>query len=915
MQDAHDLATTLFPTRRVGTAPRRWLGALGLLLTKVVTCVWWIASNSCPITFRGCCDCMRIYLYPCGSAFYSGSCYIFANLNRRRRYLYRFFYAPVLRSYLLDCVTHRYPRDAIDKARRVEFDLEVGVTNSLHTHPFAQAARVAALNTIENYAKALGVGVYSVSTSKREDARGWSGERLYYGVKDLQQSARIDARADEQLEAHVDTDYYEPFEDLFSVTGVKAIYTIIPDAVAGKGLDSYWYIDEDSVYNEQICGAAPYRHRIWNYRSDVMMVEHTFSCTLYDVHLVPGPMNRAIVIAAPSFTTYVPPFLMRWMYNYPTLDRVETVATPDGYVALTIAREREVFVSIRRKEPTGDCVTIPLSAYCAARDHKATTAYPGVQGIKNILEHCDAKVTTPDLYTLVGFLGWPTELGDVVNYTRSTDPVDPGRPFARLLAPPLVPPAGAPTIHDANTESSIANRVEKVVNNVTPPKKYYGFATEFNKMLMPDDMEKLVPLTRDDAIRELIKDNNSKLMKYLREQKSLTSYTLPAVMAFIKKEVNAGASKKGKESRLIFPLDLETLIQTARFIVPLKNYMLARSRAGKGYTCVGMKPAEVAQRVHEFASKVDTVDQTDFTSMDGTHSQFTNNNYLYMLRRAFKGEHHRQLAKAFERNYSRDVKHPTSARTGALTHKSKRFNSGEMNMSGKADTTEQNNWPNAFVDYCSMRNAGVPPDEAFTKIGPKFGDDGLGDGKYDRATAAKDLGFILKSEVTRSDEPIAFLSRVYPNARASLTSIAEPLRALAKIPVGTHSHGPSFDKTDLSNRVHGYLATDAKSPLIKEYCNALVRVLSLPKPKLDKADRDIVYRVNSGPYPYDDALEADCVNVVAERLRVSITDVEGARTALNNAKTIEDLSKIRLIEPDRLAPGVLAVSPAPGCDR
>jgi hypothetical protein len=720
-------------------------------------------------------------------------------------------------------------------------------------------------------------------------------------VRDINQRARIDGREHPDIEAFIDVDYYVDDSDMFSVTGIKAMYTIIPSSVAGKGADSYWYIGADGTYCERICGGAVYRHRVWNYNTDIVVAEGTFSLTVYDVQVVPGPYNRAIVILVPSHTVWIPPFILRRYFKYPTLGRIGVASNARGDVALTVTRDRDVLVSIRRGVECGDCTTIPIGAYYAALDHVNKTKVPGVAGVSNVMERCDVKLSVPELYTLAAYLEAPADLLEPVNYTRSTNSDDPGKPFAMLAAVPLVPPASAPTIHDVNIEASVQERVIDVANNVIPPQKYRDYAREYNARLLPPNGRKLVPLTREEAILALAK-TSQKFADYLRNESCIKSDKLEDIDAFLKAEVTPNASAKGKPSRLIFPVEKETLILTTRFIAPYKAYELERARNGTGFSCVGLSPAEIADRVHKFALQVNgPIDQTDFTSMDGTHSDFTNQNYLYLYRNLYSAEHRKDIVNAFQRNYDRTVKMPRTVEGG----KRKKFKSRAMNLSGKADTTNSNTWPNGFVDYCALRNGGLDPDQAFSRVGPKFGDDGLGDGNYDRVTVARELGFIMKSEIAPEGEAVSFLSRVFVRPRATGTSIVEPLRALAKIPVSVRSVAGS-NREDLANRVHGYTTSDPSTPLVSDYCRALVRIYRL-RANLKTLDRDMAHRIDGGPYPYDKQFEGDAINVIASRLSLSAGEVMTAIKQLSAAKSEKDLLKIRLVQASRLAPGLLPV--------
>jgi hypothetical protein len=284
--------------------------------------------------------------------------------------------------------------------------------------------------------------------------------------------------------------------------------------------------------------------------------------------------------------------------------------------------------------------------------------------------------------------------------------------------------------------------------------------------------------------------------------------------------------------------------------------------------------------------------------MDATHSEFTTNNYLYMYRSAFDKQHHGALRKAFGNHSNRVVSLPSAS--GARPRK---FNSGNMNLSGKADTTLNNDWPNAFVDFCAHRRAGKDAMEAFSAIGPKFGDDGLGDGSVERVSIATALGLTLKSDVVPSDQPLSFLSRIFVAPRHTPTSICEPVRALAKIPVLSAKVGDQ----DLANKVAGYLSADPNAPLISQYLRALTRVYKLPAAKEEHTGEN-AYKASLGAYNYDQAFEGECLAAIASRLGLGIHDVQVAIRRIDEAQTVKDLTAIRLMDAVRPHNDVIAVN-------
>jgi len=805
-------------------------------------------------------------------------------------------------SKLLTALTTVYKRDVLNAVRDVTWDYDTHPTpHLLHSHPNAQLTRLQAIDTMDNLAQKLNMPVHALSTSTREGNKGWSGDRLIYTAADLQQAYRHDAVPEDCIIAMTDVDYYVKPTVSDSYSRPTMCYTVIPEHVAGVTPDSIYYIDADSIYHEHVSGGARYSHGIWNYGKDLYMHEGWLSCTLFHVHIVKGPANRAIVFRVPATKTWVPWFILRKLISYDKLEAVHVTSTRNGCVMLSTIVDGIVRVSIRTPSMSGECVSISSGTFEAAKHAARVTTVPGVAGLMSLTERCGEKLSVPEAYILLRALEYPHDPLDPVNYTRSAS-IDPGTAFAALAAAPLVPPASAATSHDENFAAAVEQRVLNVRNATVPDRQIKAYAVEFNALLFPDELAKLVPLTREEAILKLAR-TVPKFKRYLANEHKVTSLTLPVIRAFCKKEVTEGSKEGAKPTRLIFPIDIECLIATTRFDAPIKEHQLALAVSGKHYTCVGMTPTQLGDAVMRFANSVDDVNCSDFSKMDGRHSRFTNQQYVFSVRRHYAVEHHEDINRAYDSQRGRKVRIPKEGEG-----KAKNFNSGEMNLSGTADTTSRNVYNNGMVDYIAQRQSGFMPADAFARIGPKFGDDGLADARCDLVAAGASIGWVITPDVRRRGAPLAFLSRVYVAPLHTPTSIAEPLRALSRIPVIIGKDNP---RKMLGNKVAGYLTTDASTPIIGAYCRALVRVY-----KLDISGHtawgDERFRIDVGPYPYDQAFKCECETVVAGQLNLGVEDVRAMCDVLDKVKTVKDLEAARLMAPTGTPCGILPVDDAVG---
>lgn len=369
----------------------------------------------------------------------------------------------------------------------------------------------------------------------------------------------------------------------------------------------------------------------------------------------------------------------------------------------------------------------------------------------------------------------------------------------------------------------------------------------------------------------------------------------------MKKEVTQDATRTGKPTRLIYPVEDIALVQAACFVVPLKRYLLERTRAGTFFGTVGLDPAETGQKVQDFCRLAgEPVGQTDFSKMDGTHGVFDTEQYAWMYKRAFDRKYYKLIDEFTATHQKRQINLP-SCKPDVRPQK---INSGYMNLSGKMDTTESNVWRNGFVDYVALRRSGMDADKAYAHIGPKLGDDGLCIVR-DHANVAASLGFRLTFENVDGGKSVSFLSRIYTDPLNDIGSICDPKRAVARIPVTVNSD----PIVGLANKVAGYLVTDADTPIVGAYCRALQRVHRCAFNR-DRATADEVRRIDGGAYPIPRDRDA-VIETVARSLGIGADDVVLLDAQLEKVKTAKELRKCRIPhENPELPAGATFVAPA-----
>lgn len=156
---------------------------------------------------------------------------------------------------------------------------------------------------------------------------------------------------------------------------------------------------------------------------------------------------------------------------------------------------------------------------------------------------------------------------------------------------------------------------------------------------------------------------------------------------------------------------------------------------------------------------------------------------------------------------------------------------------------------------------------AYTWIGSKFGDDGLDpatpfvdNGTWERAMLYVDRmdGFVRKLETTSAvkEEPVEYLSRIYPCPLRTPSSYCKVEKAVDKISIAVNR-----DRERYALKLRGYWTTDRNTPIVGAYITAVGKMYGLELTQIEddaqlrdiyEHDRELYWKIAAGPFPWDE---------------------------------------------------------------
>jgi hypothetical protein len=769
-----------------------------------------------------------------------------------------------------------------------------------------------AARAINNFIIDAGYQPYSVGMSSREIAQGISGVRDYHQVRDLVLPHRADPITDNHVLTMIDVDYYVDLDEYLQMERPIIMYTFVPNSVAGECYEASYTFDERNVLHMNVDGGAEYRHELWDYSGDMITVRINIpwynlskiftsvywfgALVVYSVHKYStsdDPQHRIIgLFPKHRFDGWA----SWWLPSNPVKRfTVSQKVGSDGSV-FNVAEFRHAGQRIISFGRAGEfySASVPYDVFHTIRENFNLTEYKNIGNVHRVLSELKAVpvptlvapllfavlrngVSTPKRLSAVG-VGLLKTTQDHVHYHAALpNPFDIGKLYARVVLPPLTDPdqgACSPTMSYNDDVVCVEKRLTDVKNTVQPPAKYYQYASEFVQFVVPEPA-KGVPIHMDEVYAH-------QTGPFQRARNAMTQMWLGHTRAFIR-----SFQKKEFYAKYSPPRNISTLPTAHNLNLSTYTYAFKADVLSKcAWYLPTLTPFEIATRLQEFVRFKPWITYKDFEKFDGTISQWLRHNVQIPI-------YTRWCSDGFRNDLSGLLEN--ECRAFGVTSEGVAYSADGTTLSGSAITTDGNTIFNAFHDYCSARNSNLDPEQAWAAIGLCYGDDGVSALSPEvMQNTASDLGLRVKVGTCREHEPVGLLGRVFVDPWVTPTSIQDPLRTISKLHLSVAPKNVS-DYEAAVRRVTGYLITDPLTPIIADYCNAVVRCLSLHPPlemDIEPYSHDLswsaIIALESGPWPQllgdTDLMRtivADMCNIVFDELMQIIK-------ALNQAQSLSD---------------------------
>jgi hypothetical protein len=559
-------------------------------------------------------------------------------------------------------------------------------------------------------------------------------------------------------------------------------------------------------------------------------------------------------------------------------------------------------VSFRRKDVVdGSCIKLPVATYHALLDEANASAFfsqgaaQRVMGKTVKMDEIQFKQVSIAMRDVAesSLATAPLPPVPMVNYQYVVDQedggtgtVDEGIPSGKVHGHCILgQPALVPVMSENNDIQCINRRVVAPASSKVLDRKMTKMAIDFAKLVVPDHMIGCgVPLTVEE-----VAEKQTKPAQRNRNARELPlAHMNPAnkVETFQKKETYG----KGNDPRNISTCSTQHTLNLSRFCGPLKDYL---QRFEWFMPC--LKPEETARRLSRYIAKITRrlllARTTDYSRFDGTLSEDLRRKVEFQIFLRFYGPlWFDELAPILECDINVSCRTPF----GLM------YNSLGSRLSGSPTTTIGNTLINAFADYVGYVLAGLTSEDAFSMIGPKFGDDAVTTTLCKTAEASELLGLKVKVNDLGHGEPIDFCSRSYP-APIQYLAGGPPLKKLLRNIVVTASGGT----LEFHQKLWGRWASDKNVPVVSDLIRAYMIAYNVPKLTIVAGKEhcwspEMLQRHKDGPYVVEEDAIGLMKEMYAEELELDARGLDAFVDQLRGVKTEADLLKIRITVSDEV---------------
>ena len=720
-----------------------------------------------------------------------------------------------------------HPLDSMPKS--------AGQRSSNNGHAIAGAVRDAARTTISMAVRAGGFQHFEISPSVHS-SRGTSRAHPHYAPADLDQDFSDDVPGPNHAVVCIDTDYYVNDWSNYLTGGPAIFHTFAPTEVAGVDGDCRFRISNNRVIYE-VSGGNRWEHEVWDWTAFGEYIQvgassrswcwHDYALALVGIRkaflykvVFARPWDdcphRALVWLLPQYSYYSFSFLDSDMHARAPRRVRYADSTRPGWNSLVSLQGSEPYISLGR-ENEDHSVSIRKEHY---------DAIMGLKTVQSVTTRClNMGIKDSQVLPMVcqyfenkgGADSVPERLANPSTKPKVHWPLssfaDAAEVSARCYSPAMVTDENMmPMIRRWETiSSSLDARVFSVRNEKVPEAQHLHYVGEFLEMLIPEPGVG-VPYSVEETATMLSKPSQALMIKNIWDTADVEPRKL--IEAFVKNEPCK------KDGRIIssFP-DMRYLLHLSKFSLKMRDEAL-HAEHNSHWFMPGKTPAQIADEVCRYVAHVEDPMEIDYANHDGKVSPWCQRNVVNAAyKRYFHPKYHAELDAYLNTLISCPAR---SKRFGF------RYDAGPGIKSGSPTTCDGNTILIGYGMYYAIRRLfgnSLSPQDAFLLIGLAFGDDCLFAARFRKMinAMANHLGLEAKCEVYKPDEGIVFLARVFPDPLHTATSFQDPLRTLRKLHITTRN--PSVPLADAAyDRCIGYLVTDPYTPLVSDYCKAMVRL-------------------------------------------------------------------------------------------
>jgi hypothetical protein len=688
-----------------------------------------------------------------------------------------------------------------------------------------------------------------------------------------------------------DVDYYLDMPGLMGLGKPIIIYTFSPEEVAGSTDDGVYCTNLDDTVTVTINGGAQYRHGLWNYDTDHIMVHHRWWSYVYLVEQIRVSNTRRIVFLNPVKRL---PRLLAEILPGRGLGRKRF--NTSGVVQNRFVKGRdtgsEVWYSLAFPGQHEAC-NVSSSAYHATRIRLMENKDPHLSDVERYFNtyKVDNPLFSASLFYHIykrypNALDVSLDLGitPIVVDRHTYQPTEglaseDGRPTMRAIWPGYGT-AFSPAKSNNSDKACLQGRVEEPRNKRRQiPDFYNAYIREFVEMLVPDGT-KCAPWSFEQIWDHLKRPTQ-------RHQLTTADYNSDAkvtVKSFQKRE----AYPKATHPRNISTLPMAHNFTLGQFTIPFKDIVLKNVH----WYAFGKHPKKFSDILHSKAVVADNAVTTDFDKLDGSIHPVFRDIFVAAMLRAFPAQYHDEIRK--REKAERSAKGYTAFGI--------QYDVMDSVTSGSSDTSILGTLTNVFIMYTTYRQTWGPAD-SWANLGLYGGDDGVSfDVSIEHVMrVSANFGMSCRADTVLRGHPITFLGRVFTDLWTSPGSMADVQRQMRKIHL-TATPTTVPDWLVLYRKAIGYLVTDPNTPLLAEWCQAVVRIVQPMNPEGHK-----MYKLTEGDQPYWSTFESPyyevddleyCAGYIANSLGLTTDELQRYRDGFITATSIEDLYKVDIFRYD-----------------